>query len=285
MSKLLIGGQAVVEGVMMRSPTHMAVAVRTPKGTISTMAEKIPLLGNKYPIFKLPFIRGTAALYDTLIMGFKALIYSTNESSEEDEQLTRKDIFFAMLISFAFAMFLFVAVPFAGAHLIFQDDIFLFNLIDGLFRLLVFFGYLVVISMFKDVQRLFQYHGAEHMTVHAYEHDKSLTLQNVRKFRTMHPRCGTSFLMLVFATSIIVFSIITPENIFVRFLSRIILIPVVAGISYELLRLSAKHEKNLLMQIVIAPGIFLQYITTKRPNDKQIEVAIKSLKTCLKVSR
>ncbi len=190
-------------------------------------------------------------------------------------------MFIAVAIAVIFAIVVFIAIPFFFASISTKGSI-MFNIMDGVFRLVALFSYLLLISLFKDVQRLFQYHGAEHMTIHAYEHGQKLIPVNVRKHATMHPRCGTSFLLIVMIISIFVFSVVTAEGFVAKFLSRLILIPVVAGISYEFLKFSAKHQGNFIIKPLTMPGIWLQYITTKRPDDKQIEVAIASLKALVK---
>ena len=274
-SEITLGGQAVVEGVLMRNKTHYSVAVRNEKGKIVTKKKEIRSSKNK--ISHLPVVRGMVALWETTAIGFSALIWSSQVAVGDDEKLSKKEMALAIIMSVALAIGIFIAIPFFIAHSATKDS-FLFNIIDGILRLAALFGYLVVISFFKDVKRLFQYHGAEHMTIHAYEHDEKLIPKNIRKYRTMHPRCGTSFLLIVVIVSVFVFSLITAESIVVKFLSRLVLIPLIAGLSYEVLKFSAKHQKNPLIRPLTFPGIWLQYITTKQPDDKQIEVAVASLK-------
>ncbi len=268
-----VGGQAVIEGVMMRNKERVAIAVRLPNGKIKVKREK----STSFPkIFHVFFIRGVVGLGYTLYDGIKGLLWSSNQQLHKTEKLTKKEIIFSITGSFLFAILLFVAVPFFAAHLLSQG--FWFNALDGIFRIALFLGYLLFISRMNDVKRLFQYHGAEHKSIYCYESGKKLTVQNVRTFSRFHPRCGTSFLFLVLLISILVFSLID-GSLLVKFLGRILLLPVIAGISYELIKLSDKFQKNNLVKILIAPGLWLQRITTKEPTDKQLEVGIKALQS------
>ncbi|MBI2145289.1 DUF1385 domain-containing protein [Candidatus Woesearchaeota archaeon] len=282
---MLIGGQAVIEGVLMRSKEKAAVAVRSESGRI---VDKEWKLRSARGFFRYPVLRGVYVLYDTLVLGFKALSFSANAAAGEDEK--GKDVLGKreMLVSFAFAIFLavalFIAAPLFLTKAIVGGNGILFNLVDGIFRLLAFLGYLVFISMFKDVRRIFEYHGAEHMTIHAYEHHERLLPDKIRKYPTMHPRCGTSFLLIVILVSILAFSVVNPEGFVPKFLSRIVLLPVIAGLSYELLRLGARFEKNFVMRLFVFPGILLQRITTKEPDKGQILVAVAALKSVLRKS-
>ena len=274
MKEITLGGQAVIEGVLMRTKTHYAVAVRNPKKGITVRKERIS--SASFRLFKLPFLRGIVALYETLVLGFRALLYSAGVSAGEDEKLSKKELAFAMALAFFFAVGIFIVLPFFLASLATTGNL-AFNLLDGALRLAAFLAYLVFISLFSDVRRIFQYHGAEHMTIHAYEKKKKLTYRNVVRYKTMHPRCGTSFLLIVVMLSILVFSAITSENFAVKFFSRLLLIPVVAGLSYEVLKFTAKRQNNPLVKPFIMPGIWLQYLTTRRPDKKQVEVAVASL--------
>ncbi len=283
MAEITLGGQAVIEGVLMRTKTHYAVAVRNPKGRIIVKKEKIATASKRFRLLQLPLVRGVLALCETLVVGFKALIYSAGISSGEEEKLSGREMAFAVFLSVLLAVAIFIALPFFLASLITKQSL-AFNLLDGLLRLAALFGYLLVISRFRDVQRLFQYHGAEHMTIHAYEHKEQLVPKNIRKHPTMHPRCGTSFLLIVVILSILVFSLITAEGFVMKLLLRLLLVPVIAGLSYELLKFSAKHQASRLVKPLTLPGIWLQRITTKRPDDKQIGVAVASLKALVKNS-
>lgn len=283
MAEITLGGQAVIEGVLMRTKTHYAVAVRNPKGRIIVKKEKIAMASNKFKLFRLPLVRGVLALYETLAVGFKALMYSADVSSGEEGKLSGREMAFAILLSVLFSVAIFIALPFFLASLMTKQSL-AFNLLDGLFRIAALFGYLLVISRFRDVQRLFQYHGAEHMAIHAYEHKERMIPKNIRKYQTMHPRCGTSFLLIVIILSILVFSLIIAEGFLMKFFLRLLLVPVIAGLSYELLKFSAKHQSRMFIRPLTLPGIWLQFITTKRPDDRQIGVAVASLKALVKNS-
>ena len=273
-SEFTLGGQAVIEGVLMRSKVAYAVAVRSHKGGIVVKRE--PVHPPSFWLWKLPLFRGVVALYETLSIGFRALIYSASVSSGEDKALSKRELFLAVFLSVVLGVALFIALPFFVASVAFSHG-FLFNLFDGFLRLAVLVSYLVFVSFFPDVRRIFQYHGAEHMAIHAFEHKEALVPRNIRRFPTMHPRCGTSFLLIVVFLSIVVFSLITSESWAVRFFSRILLVPFIAGVSYEVLKFSARHQKNAVLRLVSLPGIWLQYITTRQPDDSQIEVAVAAL--------
>jgi len=282
-TEITIGGQAVIEGVMMRTLKEYTVAVRNPEGKIIVKKEKIATASDKFKLLKLPFFRGILALYEAMVLGFKALIYSVHVSSGEEERLSKKEMAVAIILSVVLAVVIFIALPFFFASLATKDNL-LFNLLDGLLRLLALFAYLIFISFFKDVRRLFEYHGAEHMTIHAYEHKEKLIPKSIKKYPTMHPRCGTSFLLIVVILSILVFSVVITDNFVLKFFGRLLLVPVVAGLSYEFLKFSSKYQSNFLVKPFTLPGIWLQYITTKRPDSKQIEVAVASLKALAKKS-
>ena len=283
---LLVGGQAVIEGVLMRTKERTAVAVRNDKGKIVRKEWNIPALSKRVKIFKYPFIRGVGVLYETTAIGFKALSFSANAAAGKDEKgadvLGKREMIFSFLFAFIVAILLFFVAPLYLTGIIVKNNSFLFNLIDGLLRLLAFLAYLALISLFRDVQRIFQYHGAEHMTIHAYEHRDPLLPAKIRKYPTMHPRCGTSFLLIVILLSILVFSVVSPAGFVLKLFSRLVLLPVIAGASYELLRLGAKFEKNILMRMLVSPGLLLQKITTKVPDDSQILVAVAALKEVLR---
>jgi uncharacterized protein YqhQ len=277
MSEVLLGGQAVIEGVLMRSGDSIAIAVRKPNGRIVVKKEKIIPLSKKFPFLKLPLLRGAIALYDSLVIGTKAIVFSAEESTGGEEKISSNELFITFGISIIFAVGIFVLLPLFLASLTPYKGV-RFNIIDGVFRLAFFLAYLAIISSFKDVKRMFAYHGAEHMSVHCHEAKKPLTVENVRKFQTTHPRCGTSFLLIVMVISIVVFSLVNPGNFVLKFFSRILLIPLIAGISYELLKFSAKFSDNFIGQAIAYPGILMQRITTKKPDDGQIKVALAALK-------
>mgnify|MGYP001571685202 CR=1 FL=1 len=295
-----IGGQAVIEGVMIRSLNHNVVAVRA-KGGIRVKKDKIPPRQGRF--YKLPIIRGFYNLIDMMVLGMKSIMWSADQQTEQNEKISKKEMTLTVIISIFFAIGLFVALPYALTYLGgFEEasEPFLFNLVDGIIRIGIFLCYLVAISMMKDVKILFQYHGAEHMAIHCYEHSKKLTVSNVAKFTTLHPRCGTAFIMIVLVVAILVFSILTPILFYLfpglvtmhwlpqkilLFFTRILFLPFIAGISYEFLKYSAKFEKNPLMKIFIFPGLLMQKITTRKPTNKQIEVAIHAVLTTLKLEK
>lgn len=272
-----MGGQAVMGGVMMRSISHYAISVRKPDGTIETRTEKVKSIADKYTWLKTPFIRGMVYLIEMLIIGIKALTWSANKSAdEEDEELSNTEIFITITISLGFAILLFIVLPFFVTTL-FVNTGFWFNIIDGVIRIAVLVGYMAIISLMSDVKELFRYHGAEHKTVYCYEAGKPLTVKNIKPYTTKHPRCGTSFIIIVLLLSIFVYSLVG-GSLLIKLLSRIVLLPVIAGISFEALKYSAKHLKNPLVYALVQPGLWLQGITTKEPTPKQIEVAIAALK-------
>ncbi len=267
-----VGGQAVIEGVMMRNKEHFAVAVRLENGNIKLMKRK----SSKFPkYFNLPFIRGVIGLYFMLYDGIKGLIWSSNQQLFEDEQITTKEIVFTLLISFAFSIAIFVIAPFFIASSIHSEGL-IFDLLDGVLRLGLFLIYLAAISFMKDINVLFQYHGAEHKTINCYESGEKLTVSNAQRYSRFSPRCGTSFLFIVFMVSILLFTFL-PEQFWLKLLGRIVLIPFVAGLSYEIVKLSDKFSNNFLVKILIAPGLWLQRLTTREPSDRQVKVAIEAL--------
>ncbi|HLG23342.1 MAG TPA: DUF1385 domain-containing protein [Candidatus Nanoarchaeia archaeon] len=299
-AKVNVGGQAIIEGVMIRGPSNYAIAVR--KGSkILTKTAKIPK--KKHSFLKWPFVRGFVNLAEMLVIGIKALMWSAEQAGDEKEKLSKKDLTITLFVSVGFAILFFIVLPYFLTNLIgFKESEkpVLFNVVDGIIRILIFLVYIVAISFMKDVKVLFQYHGAEHMAIHCYEHGKSLSVKNVKTFRTMHERCGTSFLFIVFAISVVVFSIL--PSIFLNyspkfgslnhwaktgilFPVRILLIPLIAGIAYEILKLSDRKKHNLLFKMVSFPGIMLQKITTQKPTAKQIEVAIASLNKLLSIEK
>ena len=286
---MLVGGQAVIEGVLMRSKEKTAVAVRAESGRIVQKVWKISPMGTRIKLFKFPVVRGVGVLYETLVIGFQALAFSANAAAGKDEKgsdvLGRREMFFSFAVAILLAVLLFVVAPLFLAKLVTNGSgsRLLFNLVDGVFRMLAFLAYLVLISFFRDVQRLFQYHGAEHMVIHAYEHRDPLLPVKIRKYPTMHPRCGTSFLLIVMMVSILVFSLVSPRSFLLKLLSRLLLLPIIAGVSYELLRLGAKFEKFPLMKLFVVPGLLLQRITTKEPDNGQILVAVAALKAVLRM--
>lgn len=276
--KTYVGGQAVIEGVMMRGPEYIATAVRTPFGEITIKKDPVHSLGEKYPILKKPFIRGTIALGESLVYGMKSLSYSAQAAGEEEEQLTTKQMAVTMTFSAVLAIIFFLVIPTYGAKFIpgVAESTVRLNIVEGILRLAIFLLYIWGISLTSDIRRVFEYHGAEHKTIWTYEAGEALTVENVKKHSRLHPRCGTNFLLIVMVVSIFVFAFLGWPNLIERIISRIILMPVVAGISYELIRLAGRTE-NPVIQTLVKPGLWLQYLTTREPHADQIEVAIQAL--------
>lgn len=275
-----VGGQAVIEGVMMRGKTHVAVAVRQPDGEISVDVRPVNSISDRYPILKKPFLRGVVSLVESLVMGMKALAYSAQVSGDEDEKLDSKEMALTIAVSAGLAILLFIVIPTWSMRFltgITQNHMAL-NLAEGVLRMAIFLAYIAAISSMNDIQRVFQYHGAEHKTIYTYEAGLPLKVENVRPFSTLHPRCGTNFLMIVMLISMFIFTFLGWPSLLERIASRIILMPVIAGVSYELIRYAGAHTDNPLVRIAITPGLLLQKLTTRQPDDSQIEVAIASLK-------
>jgi len=359
---LIVGGQAVIEGVMMRTPNAYAIAVRKADGTIVNTAARLPKWSDKYPILKLPVLRGGAVLIQSMGLGIKALNYSANEAFAEAEEATTEEVKVALspaviegegdfagltgaipglipvptqkrskdelkkgttaaaagsiVFAMIFNVLLFVAAPLLLTNALFiatgwatapateavanpawYDSVWAavqtylhpvrpsvaFNLIDGLIRMTFFLIMIVSFSLLKDIRRVFEYHGAEHKTVFTWEAGLPLTVDNARPQPRQHPRCGTSFLMVVMLVAIVLFSVIKFDSLLLNFLIRLALMPVVAGLSYEIIRLSAKKESSWFFKLMTRPGVWLQNITTQEPDDKQLEVAIEALKESLKL--
>ena len=268
-----VGGQAVIEGVMMRNKKRFAIAVRLPNGKI-----KVKINSNTYfpKIFQIFFLRGAVGMGYMLIDGLKALTWSSNQQLGKGEKISTKELAVTISFSFFASILIFVVLPFFSARFFHEEGLW-FNILDGVFRAILFMGYLIGISFMKDVKTLFQYHGAEHKSIYCYESGEKLTLENVRKYSRFHPRCGTSFLFLVLVISVFIFSILQGP-LWVKLAGRILLLPVIAGIGYELIKLSDYFKENRVVKIIITPGLWLQRITTKEPTDKQLEVGIKALK-------
>ena len=285
--KLKIGGQAVIEGVMMRSPNNIAIAVRNPKGKIVLKSQKLNLISKKFR--KWFFVRGIINLIEMLVYGAKALNYSADVAVGDEGNEEKSNwlvLTFVFIASFGIALLIFKFLPLLVAQAINPTSNILFNLIDGFVKLVVFVAYVYLISLIKDVRRVFAYHGAEHKAVNCYEDDRKITLKNVKKYPTLHPRCGTSFLTIVIVVSILVYVLIPKTVPFIgKLLYRILLLPVIAGISYEVLKLSARYHNNFFFSIFDKPGLWIQKITTKEPDDKQIMTAIASLKRVLSLEK
>jgi uncharacterized protein YqhQ len=291
MAKINIGGQAVIEGVMMRAPRSLAIAVRRPTGEIVVKKDTVVPLSERFPAVKLPIVRGAVALFSSLVTGIKALNFSANEAlaeGEEKKDLSPLAMGGTMAVAFGFGILLFFILPLYLTKLlvpIIGGSNIVFNLVDGVIRVVVFLLYIWSISRMEDIQRVFQYHGAEHKSIFAFEAGEELTVENVQKHSRLHPRCGTSFLLIVMLVSIVVFSLIPKLwPFYFKAGARIVLLPLIAGISYEFLKWSAKNDQSRLVRLIIAPGLALQRLTTREPDASQLEVAIRSLQEALEVN-
>jgi uncharacterized protein YqhQ len=272
----LYGGQAVIEGVMMRGTNSVAIAMRTPNKDIIIHKEPLGVL-YKQKIIKIPFLRGLVMLLDALILGTRALTISANTQTGEDEKIEGPMLYFILLISLAIGVGLFFLAPAALGQLserIFGIGSWWGNLLEGLVRLVLLVGYIWVVGQMADIRRVFAYHGAEHKTINAYEAGADLTPDNVARFSTEHPRCGTAFLLTLILLSILVFSLLGPLSFWWRMASRVLFLPFLACIAYEYIRWTANHLDSKLVRILIKPNLALQHLTTREPTIDMLEVAI-----------
>jgi len=278
-----LGGQAVIEGVMMQNGEQIALAVRrSSDGEI--LVRSIPARRRFKRLGQIPFVRGTFRMYDMLSLGVRALNLSTRLAFPEEEQLSKQGTWMTFALAIVVAVAVFIILPLYATQSIPAlrlGSSILFNLVEGGIRLAIFFCYLVVVSRMKDIHRVFQYHGAEHKVVHTYEEDEELTVENARRHTTLHPRCGTAFLMTVFIIAILVFSLVGNPTLWLKILSRLLLLPVVAGVSYEVLRFNSRKFDRWWVRLSAQPGLWLQRLTTAEPTDDMIEVAIASAKRAL----
>ncbi len=296
-----IGGQAVIEGVMMRGPKEIATAVRKSDGTIVIDKKPVNSFVVKHKLNKIPILRGVISFVESLLTGMKCLMFSADQMDidEDDENykpskfeawLDRKfgnkvkdiAIYFAVFVAIIFSIGLFMLLPNALATVIgiFIKKPIILNLAEGLIRMLIFLGYMLLVSRMKDIQRVFEYHGAEHKTIATYESGAELTVENAREHSRLHPRCGTSFLLIVMVVSIITFSFLKWGVMWQNMLMRIALMPVVAGVSYEIIKIAGR-SRNRVVRVLTLPGLWLQKITTREPDDSQLEVAIASIKAVI----
>lgn len=283
---ILVGGQAVIEGVMMRVPGSYATAVRDPNGEIHIQKKDFISITETSSFWKRPIFRGIASLYESMKMGMRTLNYSADIAMPEEEPQSKVGEFFSTLFAIALAISLFMIAPMWITTTIMdiEKDALWFNLVSGLFRILFFIVYLLLISLLNDVKRLFQYHGAEHRVVYNFESGKDVNIKNAQSFPTQHPRCGTSFLFIVLLSAILVFAFVDTLIISalgtislpLRLLFHLPLIPIVSGIGYELIKLSSRKD-SLFFTLLKRPGLWLQNITTKNPEDEMVEVSIKAL--------
>ena len=281
-----VGGQAVLEGVMMRAPSAWAVAVRKPDGAIESIRHHLPRLTSRSVWAKVPFIRGMLVLGESLSIGFKALSWSAQKSVGEDEkEMTRGQIAGSMTLALAFFIGLFVVVPTVAARFLTEDRSFVYAAIEGLIQLGIFLGYLWLLGRSGEIRRVFAYHGAEHMSIHAYEAGDPLSIDRVSRYRPEHPRCGTSFLLIVMILAIVIFGLLGRLPWPLLILSRLVGIPLIAGISYEILKASGRHQETRWGRFLAAPGLWLQRLTTRVPEEDQIEVAVASLLSSLEAEQ
>jgi uncharacterized protein YqhQ len=284
MPRYSYGGQALIEGVLMRGRNAIAVAFRHPDGRIVWATEQLDSGIHKTGLAKLPFVRGLVVLYETLIVGTRWLIRSAGLQAEEDGvELGKGSIILTISITIVAAVGIFFLLPLAIASVTTANvqNAFAQHLVEGFVKVAIFLGYLAVIGRSAEVGRVFQYHGAEHMTIHALEAGDPLTPEAIRKYPTAHPRCGTEFLVVVIALSIIAFGLVGKQEVAVMISSRILLIPVIAAVGYEILRWGARHRGNTIVRAIMWPGILVQMITTRQPTDGMIEVAIVSMEQAL----
>jgi len=307
MERIKVGGQAVIEGVMMRSESAMTVSVRKADGSIKTKEEYIIPLSQRYPVLKKPFLRGVVVLFESLVHGISALTFSANEAAQGENQaspsLSPWMMTLTIAVSLGLGVALFVVLPHfltvavgRGLSTPMGVNTFLFHLIDGFIKVAVFILYIVAISRMPDIRRVFMYHGAEHKSIFAFEAGEELSVANARKYSTLHPRCGTSFIITVLLISVLVFAVVFPfmpklpgfpglaRNLIYILIKIPLLVPI-AGISYEFIRLAGEHMDNRIMATLSLPGIWLQKITTQEPSDDQIEVALTALSRSVQLYR
>jgi uncharacterized protein YqhQ len=282
------GGQAVLEGVMMRSASNWAVAVRTPEGDITEIVHDISSPMSRRKLWRLPIIRGVIALGESLAIGFRALAISANVATQETDEngeiktvITRGQIIFSFSVAIVFALMLFKVGPALLTSWLPVESTGSFVVVEGLIRVAVLIGYILLVSLLPDLRRVFQYHGAEHKTIHALEAGEELTTENVQKHSLIHPRCGTAFLLYVMVIAIFVFAFVGRPDWQWLILSRIAFLPLIAGLAYEVIRYAGKHQDNRFLMTLLAPGMWLQRLTTRQPDDEQVEVSIRALQRVL----
>jgi len=287
-----VGGQAIMEGVLMRSPNFWGMAVRTPSGDVDLRAERFRSVTRRNRLFRLPIIRGALSLGETLWLGMKALTASTNIALGEEEELSRKEIAGTLIFALVLGFGLFLVAPVLGTKGLGSligsniENPILFNLVEGVIRIAIFIAYLVGITFLsKDIKRFFAYHGAEHKAIKVYERGEELVPQNARKLDTSHVRCGTSFILYVLVLSILIFSLLGVEGWLYMLVSRIIVIPIVAGLAFEFIMWSARHQDSGLVRALVWPGLQMQKLTTREPSDDMVEVAMASLGKVLSMEK
>jgi uncharacterized protein YqhQ len=287
-----VGGQAVLEGVMMRGPSNWAVAVRKPNGSIAQIHRPIESLMARHRLLRLPVIRGILALGESLAIGFRALAISANyaaqdkdakDSEEVETELSRGALIFAFAIAIGFAVMLFKVTPALIVNWLPIKGTGWFVIVEGLIRVTIFVLYLSLISLLPDLRRVFQYHGAEHKAINAYEAGEELEPNVVQRYSLIHPRCGTAFLLWVMVIAIFVFALFGRPAWYWLIVTRILLLPVIAGLAYELIRFAGKHAKNRVVMTLLAPGLWLQRLTTREPTLDQLEVSVRALREVLQL--
>ncbi|HEY3051651.1 MAG TPA: DUF1385 domain-containing protein [Gaiellaceae bacterium] len=290
MSNAPIGGQAVLEGVMMRGPSNWALAVRKPDGEIAEVNRPIHSVMARHWFFRLPIVRGIVALGESLAIGFRALAISANYAAQEEgdegevqTELSRGALIFAFAIAIGFALMLFKVTPALITSWLPIETTGWFVIVEGLIRVSIFILYLLVISLLPDLRRVFEYHAAEHKVINAYEAGEELVPERVQRFSLIHPRCGTAFLLWVMVIAIFVFAFLGRPSLPWLIASRILLLPLIAGLAYELIRFAGKHTGNRVLMTLLAPGLWLQRLTTRQPTLDQLEVSIRALKEVLHV--
>lgn len=278
-----VGGQAVLEGVMMRAKGYWAIAVRTPDGSIAVKNEPLNTLSVRYPVLNKFFLRGTIGLIETMVLGYHALAYSANQSTEEEVEIGGKEMAISFTIAMVLAIGLFLVIPYYIVSLLqgLKGNNALFTLIEGSVKIGMFIGYVALISQMNDVRRMFQYHGAEHKSINALENEDALTVEACQKYDTVHVRCGTTFILIVLTLSIFVFTFLPTNNIVERIAGKLMLFPVIAGISYELIRVAGKNKNAAFTKIITFPGLLMQRLTTKEPTNDMVEVALVALNKAL----
>jgi uncharacterized protein YqhQ len=287
-----VGGQAIMEGVLMRSPNFWGMAVRTPSGDMDLRAERFRSVTRRSKLFRLPIIRGALSLGETLWLGMKVLTISTNIALGEEEELSKKEIAGTLVFALVLGFALFLLAPVLGTKVLgsligssIQNPA-LFNLVEGVIRIAIFVAYLLGITFLsKDIKRFFAYHGAEHKAIKVYERGEELIPQNARKLDTSHVRCGTSFVLYVLVLSILIFSLLGVQGWLYMLVSRIIVIPIVAGVAFEFIMWSARHQDSPLVRALVWPGLQMQKLTTREPSDDKVEVAMASLGKVLSMEK
>ncbi len=278
------GGQALIEGILMRGRRYLTAAFRLPDGSIKVVEEELTGI-YKNKIRNIPFLRGLIILWDSLVLGMKYLTISSNYQLEEkDEKIEGPALYLTLAVSLLFAVVIFFFLPtllIQWLYKITNLSNFTINLIEGFIRMGIMILYLILIRRMEDIMRVFSYHGAEHKTIAAYEHQEELTVENIQKYATAHPRCGTSFLLTVMVVSIFIFALVATPNILLRVASRLVFIPVVSMVSYEVIRFFGKHEDNALIRAISKPNLLLQKLTTNEPADEMVEVAVAAFKRLL----